>query len=212
MDTGAAAAAFSPPIFRPALPSFTWQTPRATFGVLIVRQRRSLRSSVSLFAALHAPSFLLGIRASLPLLLPPDTRAFAHFPPPVPSPFEKSRSLAFMTGTHLLAGSPVTQRNERCFFAWLIREIKCARGQGISDGDSHLRSFLSLSLCLSFSAFASLRTCEHRSKRKPRKTRLFTLEKNLTTSFTKRLRIYAGLKDETRFNPRALLPSRCSDD
>lgn len=160
MDTGAAAAAaFSPPIFRPALPSFTWQTPRATFGVLIVRQRRSLRSSVSLFAVLHAPSFLLGIRASLLLLLPPDTRAFAHFPPPAPSPFEKSRSLAFMTGTHLLAGSPVTQRNERCFFAWLIREIKCARGQGISDGDSHLRSFLSLSLSffLRLCLFAYLR-------------------------------------------------------
>lgn len=150
-----------------------------------------------------------------------------RFPPAPPSPghtrirsFSSARPISLREVSlarvydrnSFTRSSPVTQRNERCFFAWLIREIKCARGQGISDGDSHLRSFLSLSLCLSFSAFASLRTCEHRSKRKPRKTRLFTLEKNLTTSFTKRLRIYAGLKDETRFNPRALLPSRCSDD
>lgn len=146
MDTGAAAAAFSPPIFRPALPSFTWQTPRATFGVLIVRQRRcSLRSSVSLFAALHAPSFLLvrntRIRSFSPISL-------------------REVSLARVYDRNSFTrSSPVAQRNERCFFAWLIRGIKCARGQGISDGDSHLRSFLSLSisLCLSFSTFASLR-------------------------------------------------------
>lgn len=198
MDTGAAAAAFSPPIFRPALPSFTWQTPRATFGVLIVRQRRcSLRSSVSLFAALHAPSFLpvrnTRIRSFSPISL-------------------REVSLARVYDRNSFTrSSPVAQRNERCFFAWLIRGIKCARGQGISDGDSHLRSFLSLSLSLCLSFFLPLPLCEHRSKRKARKTRLFTLEKNLTTTFTKRLRIYAGLKDETRFNPPALFPSRYSD-
>lgn len=145
MDTGAAAAAFSPPIFRPALPSFTWQTPRATFGVLIVRQRRcSLRSSVSLFAALHAPSFLLvrntRIRSFSPISL-------------------REVSLARVYDRNSFTrSSPVAQRNERCFFAWLIRGIKCARGlaTGIRIFDPF---FLSLSISLSFflSTFASLR-------------------------------------------------------
>lgn len=145
MDTGAAAAAFSPPIFRPALPSFTWQTPRATFGVLIVRQRRcSLRSSVSLFAALHAPSFLLvrntRIRSFSPISL-------------------REVSLARVYDRNSFTrSSPVAQRNERCFFAWLIRGIKCARGlaTGIRIFDPF---FLSLSISLSFflSTSASLR-------------------------------------------------------
>lgn len=146
MDTGAAAAAFSPPIFRPALPSFTWQTPRATFGVLIVRQRRSLRSSVSLFAALHAPSFLLGIRASLPLLLPPDTRAFAHFPPPAPSPFEKSRSLAFMTGTHLLAVRRLHKGTNVAFLPGLSGRSNARGDRGLATG---IRIFDPFSLSLS---------------------------------------------------------------
>lgn len=145
MDTGAAAAAFSPPIFRPALPSFTWQTPRATFGVLIVRQRRcSLRSSVSLFAALHAPSFLpvrnTRIRSFSPISL-------------------REVSLARVYDRNSFTrSSPVAQRNERCFFAWLIRGIKCARGlaTGIRIFDPF---FLSLSISLSFflSTSASLR-------------------------------------------------------
>lgn len=146
MDTGAAAAAFSPPIFRPALPSFTWQTPRATFGVLIVRQRRcSLRSSVSLFAALHAPSFLLvrntRIRSFSPISL-------------------REVSLARVYDRNSFTrSSPVAQRNERCFFAWLIRGIKCARGlaTGIRIFDPfflslYLSVFLSFYLCL----FASI--------------------------------------------------------
>lgn len=160
-------------------------------------------------AALSAPPSLCLRLSTRRRFFPSGIRAFAHFPP---SPFEKSRSLARSARVYdrnsFTRSSPVAQRNERCFFAWLIRGIKCARGlaTGIRIFDPF---FLSLYLCLSF--FLPLPLCEHRSKRKARKTRLFTLEKNLTTTFTKRLRIYAGLKDETRFNPPALFPSRYSD-
>lgn len=144
MDTGAAAAAFSPPIFRPALPSFTWQTPRATFGVLIVRQRRcSLRSSVSLFAALHAPSFLLvrntRIRSFSPISL-------------------REVSLAFMTGTHLLAVRRLHKGTNVAFLPGLSGGSNARGDRGLATGIRIFDPFfLSLYLCLSFSTFASLR-------------------------------------------------------
>lgn len=151
MDTGAAAAtaaaaAFSPPIFRPALPSFTWQTPRATFGVLIVRQRRSLRSLLSL---LRLSATIVSSRSeyAFPFLLPPpNTRAFPHFPPfPLaPSPFETTRVYDRNSFT---CSSPVTQRNV-AFLPGLSGDQMRAGTAGISDG---IRIFDPFSLSLSFS-------------------------------------------------------------
>lgn len=155
--------------------------------------------SSPLFAAISTRHrfFSFGIRASLLLLLlRPRTHAHSlifllHLPSR-----RLTRSARVYDRNSFTRSSPVTQRNVAFLPGLSGGGIKCARGQGISDGDSHLRSFL-LSLSLPLPLYL-LPVCEHRSKRKRRKTRLFTLGKNLTTTFTKRLRIYAGLKDETR--------------
>lgn len=110
-------------------------------------------------AALSAPPSLCLRLSTRRRFFPSGIRAFAHFPP---SPFEKSRSLARSARVYdrnsFTRSSPVAQRNERCFFAWLIRGIKCARGlaTGIRIFDPF---FLSLSISLSFflSTSASLR-------------------------------------------------------
>lgn len=120
--------------------------------------------------------------------------------------------LAFMTGTHLLAVRRLHKGTNVAFLPGLSGGSNARGDRGLATGIRIFDPFF-LSLYIFLSVFLSLPLplCEHRSKRKARKTRLFTLEKNLTTTFTKRLRIYAGLKDETRFNPPALFPSRYSD-
>lgn len=180
MDTGAAAAtaaAFSPPIFRPALPSFTWQTPRATFGVLIVRQRRSLRSLLSL---LRLSATIVSSRSeyAFPFLLPPpNTRAFPHFPPfPLaPSPFETTRVYDRNSFT---CSSPVTQRNV-AFLPGLSGDQMRAGTAGISDGIRIFDPF-SLSLLLLRSLpLPPLCILASIDRKKNAATRLFTVEKKI---------------------------------
>lgn len=166
MDTGAAA--FSPPIFRPALPSFTWQTPRATFGVLIVRQRRSLLSSVRGHLAIVSSRSEYALPSSSSSSSAPEHTRIRSFSCSISLRDDSLALLAFMTGTHLLAVRRLHKGTLLFCLAYQGGGGSNARGdRGLATGIRIFDPFFFLSLCLchsTFCLFASIDRKENAAK------------------------------------------------
>ena len=156
MDTGAAA--FSLPIFRPALLSFTWQTPpalpsesllfdNAALHLLPAAKHRFFPFQNTRLQSLptHFPSHVLSTtctreRAALFLLSFSSLLFITHSlslslvlsRSPSASPSSSRLARRVYDRNSFTCSLPVTQRNV-AFLSGLPRGIKCARGQGISD-------------------------------------------------------------------------------